>query len=129
MPAYKVLRELSDVAVGDDKTLTVPVAEGIALRLDVLRVDLTATATVGNRSIDVVLSTDGAKEIDRITLTPVVAASGTGAWNVFVGSADGEILRMWMKGGFTIQVVDTAAIDVLDTLEVIGYFEGSDKLG
>ncbi len=125
---YSILRELADAAVGNDKALTY--TEEIGLKLEIIRVDVTTTATVGNRSLDVVIEDDGAVELARITLAATVPASQTNDLQfVYPGSADGELPPFVFRPDYVLRVVDTADIDVLDTVAVRAFFEGTGRVG
>jgi hypothetical protein len=125
---YYIPRELADAAVGNNKALSS--TENVGLLLEILRVDVTTTATVGNRSIDVVIEDDGAVELARITLTPVIAASQTNVVSyIYPGSADGELPPFVFRPGYVLRTLDTNAVDVLDTVAVRAFFAGQGPIG
>lgn len=128
MTLYTKLRELSDVAVGNDKTLVTD-TELIGNRIEIIVVKTTATATVGTRSVDLVLLTDGDVELARLVDIADNAASAVQTDYIYPGSADGELPPFVLRPGFKIQAVDTADIDVLDTIELTVYMEGTDRIG
>ncbi len=121
-------RELSDVAVGNDKTLTAD-TEAIGTVLEVLAFTYTATSDAGTRSVDVVIYNAAGQELVRLvdviepTLSQVVSAY------IYPGSGDGELPPFVFRPGWEIQVVDEADIEPTDTLEVWAYFEGTDVIG
>lgn len=119
-------RQLTDVAVGNDKTLTVD-TEDIGTAIEVLALKVTATATVGTRAIDVVV-TDGTNEVMRLVAVLANTADDVLLAYLFKGSSP-ELPPFTFRPGWTIQVVDTADTDVLDTIEVYAYFAGTERIG
>lgn len=120
-------RQLTDVAVGNDKTLTTD-TEDIGLAIEVLALKVTATATVGTRAIDVVV-TDGTNEVMRLVAVLANTADDVLLAYLYPGSGDGELPPFTFRPGWTIQVVDTADTDVLDKIEVFAYFAGTERIG
>lgn len=127
MTTYSILLELADAAVGNDKTLINTTAVG--LKVEIIKVSTTTTSSVGSRSIDVVIQDDAAVELARITLTPTIPADQTDVTEyVYPGSADGELPPFVLRPNFRVQVVDTANIDVLDTVAVRMFVEGTNRV-
>ncbi len=125
MTAYKP-RQLTDVAVGNDKTLTLD-TEDIGSKIEVLALKITATATVGTRAFDVVV-TDGVNEVMRLVDVLSNTASDVLLAYLFEGSTP-ELPPFTFRPGWTIQVVDTTDTDALDTAEVFAYFAGTERIG
>lgn len=121
-------RELSDVAVGNDKTLVTDTEE-IGLEVEVVAIEYTATAGVGTRAVDVVVANAGGQELFRIVAILANTASQVLSAYVYPGSGDGEFPPFVFRPGFTIQVVDTTDTDVLDTCKVWAYFAGTERIG
>lgn len=128
MTLYTKLRQLSDVAVGNDKTLATD-TELIGNRIEIIVVKTTATATVGTRSVDLILLTDGDVELARLVDIADNTASAVQTDYIYPGSSDGELPPFVLRPGFKIQAVDTADVDVLDTIELTVYMEGTDRIG
>lgn len=121
--SYAVLRELADAAVGIDKVLTN--AELVAMDIEIIQVDVTTTATAGNRSIDVEIRDDADVVLASITLTDVAASQTNVLFNIYPGSGDGELPPFALRAEFDLHFVDSAAIDVLDTIAVRAFMRGA----
>ncbi len=121
-------RELVDVAVGNDKTLTAD-TESIGTALEVVAIKTTATVSVGTRAFDVVVKDAAGQEVVRLVDVLSNTASDVFRAYLYPGSADGELPPLVFRPGWQLQVVDTADIDVLDTAEVFAYFEGTEVIG
>lgn len=126
--ASNLVRELTNVALGNDKTLTTD-TERIGLTLEILAFTIAATSNAGTRSIDVVLKNESGQELARLVAVKTAAADATVSGYIYVGSGDGELPPFVLRPGFQLQVVDTADIDVLDTLSVFAYFAGTEVIG
>lgn len=122
MSHYAVLRELADAAVGNSKVLTN--ADNVALNAEIIRIELTTTATVGSRSVSVEIRDGSDVVLAAVALTPNVVASSSQVWYLFPGSTDGELPPFALRPSFDIRVYDTAGIDAADTLEVRAFMQG-----
>lgn len=121
-------RELTDVAVGNDKTLTVD-TEDIGTTIEVLALKITATDTVGTRAFDVVVLNANGDEVVRLVDVLSNTADDVLLAYLYPGSSDGELPPLTFRPGWQIQVVDTTDTDVLDTAEVFAYFAGTERIG
>ncbi len=111
MGRYFTKREDADYATTsgiNDITWTVP--SGKIARVPMIHVSFTASATVGTRNIDIEFR-DDADVVIRTQALGSVAASATGTWNLYDGSADGDIPDWPMLEGWDIRVFDNAGID------------------
>ena len=122
MTSYAVARELADVAVGIDKVL--PNADAVPMEIEIIHIVVTATATVGTRTVDVEIRDAADVVLASITLGNVTA-SQTITFRVYPGSGDGELPPFMLRTGFDLHVEDTAAIDVLDTIAVRAFLRGA----
>lgn len=120
---YAVLRELADAAVGNDKVLTN--AESLGMDIEIIQVDVTTTATGGNRQIDVEIRDDADVVLASITLANVAASQTNVLFNIYPGSGDGELPPFSLRSGFDLHVVDGADLDVLDTIAVRAFMRGA----
>jgi hypothetical protein len=128
MTLYTKLRELSDVTVGNDKTVATD-TEPIGNRIEIVVVKTIATSTAGTRSVDLVLLTDEDVELARLADIADNTQGTTQTDYIYSGSADGELPPIVLRPGYKIQAVDTADIDVLDTIELTVHMEGTDRIG
>ena len=114
---------LSDVVVGSNKTFTVPDAaaappSGRAWEILYGRVDLTTTATVGNRQVNLRVETAGGVVLFSADAAATVAASQTDVGHLVGDDPALPTNRsIWVPGGAVVRLWDSAAIDVLDTLK------------
>lgn len=123
-----LLRELVDVAVGNDKTLTTD-TETIGLKLEVIAITYFATSGIATRTMDVVLKAPGGVELQRLVAVLSPTADDELSAYIYPGSGDGEFAPFVLRPLSEIQVVDTTDFDVLDKIEVRAYFEGTGLLG
>ena len=114
---------LEDVAVGNDKTFTVPDAttappDGRVWEVLMGRVDLTTTATVGNRQVNFRVETAGGVVLFSSDAAGTVAASQTDVGHLLGDDPALPTNRpIIVPGGAVIRMWDSADIDALDTLK------------
>lgn len=114
---------LSDVAVGNDKTFTVPDAaasppKGRVYELLYGRVDLTTTATVGIRQVNLQVETSGGVVLFSSDAAATVAASQTDVGHLIGDDPALPTNRpILVPGGAVIRLWDSADVDALDTLK------------
>lgn len=112
---------LTDIAVGNDKTFTVPDAvaappNGRVWEVLYGRINLTTTATVGNRDLRFQVETAGGVVLFSSDAASTVPASQTDVGHLLGTDPTLPTNRsIWIPGGEIIRVFDTADIDVLDT--------------
>ena len=119
---------LVDVAVGNDKAFTAPVASSLgggsihtrAWELKYGSILLTTTATVGNRQLRIQVEDGAANVLYEADTAAVVAASQTDVVHLTHATGDPVIplSQVVVPSGGVIRVWDSAAIDVLDTVKV-----------
>jgi hypothetical protein len=115
---------LTDIAVGNDKPFTVPTAatappKGRIWELLYGRVELTTTATVGNRQLTLQVETAGG---DVLYLDDATATTPASQTDVAFLIGDDPVLptnrSIWLPAGAVVRLWDSADIDALDTLKV-----------
>ena len=111
---------VTDILANDsDKTLTVP--DNRRWKLMGGLAELISTATVGNRQIELRI-TDGTDTVFAITANGVQIASLTREYHFILGTDGPTVVAgstfvcpippgLWLPAGFTIHILDTAAID------------------
>lgn len=145
VPAGIIQFPIDDTANNSDKSVTLP-----AMRIGHLRHihgEITATATVGNRLLWIVI-TNGTKTIWTSPKTTAIAASQVGVIEAYpgavytttaasvptlAGATPNVALRvplppdLLLKGGYVIRIYDSAAIDAAadDLTTVLHYVEYS----
>lgn len=114
---------LTDIAVGNDKTFTVPDSAsapplGRVWELLYGRIDVTTTATVGNRQLNLQVETAGGVVLFSSDAAATVAASQTDVGHLLGDDPTLPTNRsVWIPGGAVIRVWDSADIDALDTFK------------
>lgn len=119
--SYTIAGEQQDIGVGNSKVLVQPPRTRLE-QDSAVHVDLTTTATVGNRVVVLEVLDSADVVLGSITLEAALAASQSNVIHrIYPGSVDGEIPFPVPVGG-KLRVRDTATIDASDTFAVRLFF-------
>lgn len=118
-----------DSGVGNSKTLTVAASK--EYEIYAVRAVLTSTAIVGNRRLRLAID-DGTNEVYRSSAGATQAASSTAAYMFAphvtreTSLTDGQYAApmpvLVLKAGYRVRVLDSANIDVTDTVSVVFFY-------